>query len=114
MNAKPSSTPGPATVEALGNGRFKVSGPLDAETVTDLFERGDELFRGATQLDIDLSGVPEGDSAGLALLIEWLRLANHNKQQIVFRNLPSQLAALARISEIEDLLLPNGSPHAAN
>jgi phospholipid transport system transporter-binding protein len=109
MNAKPVATPGPARVEALGNGRFKVHGALHAETVTELFERSPELFRDAPQIDIDLSGVPEGDSAGLALLIEWLRLANHNKQKIEFRNLPAQLAALARISAIEDLLTPNAN-----
>ena len=40
---------------------------------------------------------------------EWLRLANHNKQKIEFRNLPAQLAALARISAIEDLLTPNAN-----
>ena len=114
MNAKPVANPGPARIEALGNGRFKVHGALHAETVTALFELSPELFRGTPQIDIDLAGVPEGDSAGLALLIEWLRLANQHKQKIEFRNLPAQLSALARISEIEDLLTPHANgvaPH---
>jgi phospholipid transport system transporter-binding protein len=104
MNAKPAATPGPASLEALGNGRFKVRGPLDAETVTDLLERSEAAFRGASGLEIDLSGVPEGDSAGLALLIEWIRRARKQNQQIQFKNVPTQIAALARISQVEELL----------
>lgn len=112
MNAKPLATPGPATIEALGNGRFCVRGALHAETVTDLLERSEALFQGATQLEIDLAGVPEGDSAGLALLIEWLRRAKQQRQEIHFNNVPTQIAALARISEVEDLL-SNGNSAAA-
>ena len=109
MNAKPTATPGPATLEALGNVRFKVRGPLDAETVTDLLERSEEAFRGASSLEIDLGGVPEGDSAGLALLIEWIRLTRKQNQQIKYKNVPKQIAALARISQVEELLTSNGT-----
>jgi len=83
---------------------------LNAETVTALLDRSEELFKGATQLDLDLAGVPEGDSAGLALLIEWLRLAKQHQQELHFANLPTQIAALAKISEVEDLL-SNGAKH---
>jgi phospholipid transport system transporter-binding protein len=103
MNAKP-STQGPASLEVLGNGRFKVRGPLDAETVTELLEGSEKAFRGEKSLEIDLGGVPEGDSAGLALLIEWVRRARKQKQQLQYKNLPTQLAALARISQVDELL----------
>jgi phospholipid transport system transporter-binding protein len=112
MNAKPATTPGPAKLEALGNGRFKVHGALDADTATDLLKRSDEAFKGATSLEIDLAGVPDGDSAGLALLIEWVRLAKQRQQTIHFNNVPPQIAALARISEVEALLNCNGSARA--
>jgi phospholipid transport system transporter-binding protein len=108
MNAKP-STQGPASLEAVGNGRFKVRGPLDAETVTHLLERSEEVFRGASSIEIDLGGVPEGDSAGLALLIEWIRRARKQKQQLQFKNLPTQIAALARISQVDELLMQKGA-----
>jgi phospholipid transport system transporter-binding protein len=113
MKAKPSDTAGLATLETLGNGRFKVRGPLDAATVTDLLERSEAAFRDAGNLEIDLSGVPEGDSAGLALLIEWIRLARKQNQPIQFKNLPKQIAALARISQVDELLTSKGAPAAA-
>jgi Predicted NTP binding protein (contains STAS domain) len=108
VNAKPAATPGPARLEALGNGRFKVFGALNADTATDLLKRSDEAFKGATALEIDLAEVPEGDSAGLAVLIEWLRLAKQRRQTIHFKHVPEQIAALARISEVENLLNGNG------
>ena len=107
MNAKPATTPSPARLEALGNGRFKVFGALDAETATDLLERSDAAFKDASALEIDLANVPEGDSAGLAVLIEWLRLAKQRRQTIHFKNVPEQIAALARISEVDKLLNGN-------
>lgn len=106
---KPAITPGPAKLEALGNGRFKVFGALNAYTATDLLDRSNEAFKGATALEIDLANVPEGDSAGLALMIEWLRLAKQRQQTIQFKNVPEPIAALARISEVEKLLNCNGA-----
>jgi phospholipid transport system transporter-binding protein len=111
MNAKPATTPGPAKLEALGDGRFKVYGALNAETATDLLKRSEAAFKDAGSLEIDLANVPEGDSAGLALLIEWLRLARQRQQRVHFKNVPAQIAALARISEVESLL--NGNNGAA-
>ena len=51
-----------------------------------------------------VGGVTDGDSAGLALLIEWLRLAKDAQRSIQFANMPGQIGALARISEVDDLL----------
>lgn len=112
MNAKPATTPGPAKLEALGNGRFKVFGAMNADTATDLLKRSDAAFKGASSLEIDLSNVPEGDSAGLAVMIEWLRLAKQRQQTIHFKHVPEPIAALARISEVENLL-KNGNGNSA-
>ena len=110
---KPATISGPAKLEALGDGRFKVFGALNADTATDLLKRSDAAFRDAVSLEIDLAGVPEGDSAGLAVMIEWLRLAKQRNQQLKFKNVPDPIAALARISEVENLLNGNGNGNGA-
>lgn len=92
-----------ARLESLGEGRFKVSGSLDAVSVVDLLKESDEAFSGVAQVEVDLATVSESDSSGLALLLEWLRLARMRDQIVRFRNLPAQISALARISEVEDL-----------
>jgi hypothetical protein len=38
------------------------------------------------------------------LLIEWLRVARQWDKAIRFANVPAQIEALARISEVEDLI----------
>jgi phospholipid transport system transporter-binding protein len=93
-----------AKLESLGGGRFRISGVLDATTVSDLLKQSTASFEGHAHVDVDLKAVSESDSSGLALLIEWLRLARMAKRQIHFENVPPQIEALARISEVEDLL----------
>jgi phospholipid transport system transporter-binding protein len=100
---------GRARLEALGQGRFRVSGVLDAVTVVDVLEQSLERFKAEPQISVDLAGVAEADSAGLALLIEWLRTARQRGQPIQFLNVPAQINALARISEVEDLFASNGA-----
>ena len=95
---------GRAKLESLGAGRFRVSGVLDASTAREVLEQSESRFEQFKELDVDLGGVGESDSAGLALLIEWLRAARHGGQVIRFANVPAQIEALARISEVEDLI----------
>lgn len=93
-----------AQLEAVGSGRVRVSGVLDATTAGTLLTESRQTFAGADALDIDLGGVTEADSAGLALLIEWVRAARQSNRAIRFENIPQQITALARISEVEELL----------
>ena len=93
-----------ARLESLGDGQFRVSGVLDASTAREVMEESESRFAQSKEIDIDLGGVGESDSAGLALLIEWLRAARHGGQVIRFANVPAQIEALARISEVEDLI----------
>jgi phospholipid transport system transporter-binding protein len=99
-----------ARLESLGDGRFRVSGVLDASTAADVLEESEARFSQASKIDVDLGGVGESDSAGLALLIEWLRMARQSGKEMHFANLPGQIEALARISEVEDLI---GAPHGS-
>jgi phospholipid transport system transporter-binding protein len=96
-----------AKLESLGGGRFRVSGVLDATTAGDLLKESEGRFSNEPRLQIDMTGVSDSDSAGLALLIEWLRMAKDAKAELQFSNVPGQVSALARISEVEDLLISN-------
>ncbi len=93
-----------ATLEPVGAGRFRVSGVLDASTTPALLEQSRERFAHEKSVEVDFAQVTESDSAGMALLIEWMRLARRQGQKLRFSNIPAQIAALARISEVDDLL----------
>jgi hypothetical protein len=44
------------------------------------------------------------DSAGLAVLLDWLALAKRQGRAVRFMNLPAPIRAVAHISEVESLL----------
>ena len=90
--------------EELEPGRFRVSGPLHFDTVEQALHARRELFAEHKHIELDLQKVESTDSAGLALLVEWAGWARREKRHIVFRHLPAQAHALARISEVDKLL----------
>ena len=87
-------------------GHFQVSGELCFDTVNALLaESQSTIFAHSTPLfELDLGAVSRADSAGLALLIQWMRMAHANNSEIRFHNLPQQLLAIARAGELEPLL----------
>jgi len=94
-----------ATLEALGQGRFRVAGELDYETVDRLLDDDDSLFAdNPREIEIDLSGVTHTTSVGLALMLEWLRQARSRNIAIRFSRVPAQILGIARLSQLEDIL----------
>jgi len=90
--------------EPLGGGRFALRGAISFDTARAALEQGRVLFGDVRVIKVDLSGVTDTDSAGLALLIEWVSWARHARREIRFFEIPKQIRAIARISEVEDLL----------
>lgn len=87
------------------DGTVRVSGDLTFATVTALWRDSRPLLaKGVPQLQFDLAGVGRADSAGLALLVEWLRNARAAGVELVFQAVPDQLLAIARASGVEKLL----------
>ena len=85
---------------------FVVRGILDFETVPHLYQAGIDLFDVIDKdtIVIDFSGVSSSNSAGLALLIHWLRFAQQNHRKIKFVALPCQLYDLVCLSQLKDAL----------
>ncbi len=96
-----------ASFEVLEGDRSRVTGALHFSTVSTLLPRGVEAIGSGQAAVIDLAGVTMSDSSGLALLIEWLSVAKSVSRGLRYDNIPSQLQQLARLSEVEELLLPS-------
>lgn len=93
-----------AEFEPLEGGRARVNGVLHFTTVTALLRTGSEAIANDRAAVIDLSGVKDSDSSGLALLIEWLSIARAEHKSLRYENIPAQLHQLARLSDVEELL----------
>jgi phospholipid transport system transporter-binding protein len=93
-----------AWIVPRGHTRFGVEGELDFDTVAPLVADSRRYFAGSERLEVDLQGVRRANSAGLALLLEWLELAHRRGISLRFSNLPESLARLAAITNLTGLL----------
>jgi len=92
------------TLQDNGDGRFALSGGMNFDTAGPILEESEGLFEEHTLLEVDLSGVTDTDSAGLALLLEWITWANHTVREIRFSGTPEKIDAIAKTTEVDHLL----------
>ena len=85
--------------------RQALSGELSFDTVPELFRTSASWFSGQGELVIDLAAVTRTDSAGLALLVEWLRSARAAKRTLRYENIPPQVQTLISVNGLQDALL---------
>lgn len=85
--------------------RLRLTGDLSFCSVPALREQALPLLQQAEDtLEIDLSGVGRSDSAGLALLVEWMRTAKRLNKSLRYLNIPMQMLAIARVSSLDQIL----------
>ena len=88
-----------ARITDEGGGRFAVTGPLTFDTVHTLLA----LPAVEGPVVVDLGGVPRADSAGLALMLEWLRQARQHERALTFTRVPARLQDLIDVSGLSAL-----------
>jgi phospholipid transport system transporter-binding protein len=111
--------PQPKKVEVIeaSPDRLDVRGALTFATARFAYEAGLRALRknGASNgrngaagaaFQVDCAGVTESDSAGLAVLIEWLAAGERLGRKVHFSNLPDGIRAAAQISDVSALLEP--------
>jgi phospholipid transport system transporter-binding protein len=92
------------SLEDLGGGKFALSGYMTFATAGEILRSAEILFEEHTRIEVDLSGVTHTDSAGLALLLEWITWANHTVREIRFIETPEKIDAIAKTTEVDNLL----------
>jgi len=94
-----------AVINKLDSHHIQVEGELNLATAPVLVQTMlDQFPLTGSEVHIDLMGVTRSDSAGLALLVEWLRQAERQDITLRFHNLPGQLREIARVSDLLPLL----------
>ncbi len=89
------------------SGSLQLRGEMTHVTVTAALRESERHFGSEGGLQIDLKGVKRVDSAGLSLLIEWIRRLEAEDRDIWFTNLPRQLEGIARVSGVYEILAPS-------
>ncbi|HEY8053978.1 MAG: lipid asymmetry maintenance protein MlaB [Steroidobacterales bacterium] len=94
------------TLEPAAAGHCVARGVLTFATARAARARGLAVLSAAPAgpLEIDCAGLGVADSAGLAVLLDWLSAARRAGRSLRYAHLPQDLVALARIGEVDELL----------
>ena len=104
------SQPSGATFTRRDTRSYGVQGAMTFESVTDLWRQSVEIFPDEAVFQIDLTQVSHTDSAGLALLVEWLREGARRGARIELLNPPAQMRVLAGAANVEHVLTGERGP----
>ena len=108
--AAPNQAPSAGQLRDAGGGHYRLEGAVTMDDVTGLRDTALQMFAaGPATLEVDLAGVGRADSGALALLVDWLAWARRAHRVLKFSAPPAALLALARLSDVEDLLLGRDS-----
>lgn len=88
----------------ISQDQILISGELTFATVASVLEASYKLFPQQAVWNCDFSQVSDCDSAGLALLLEWLKLAEQRKIKVRFLQVPKQLLSIATPAGLNQLL----------
>lgn len=88
---------------SIEDSRLKIEGALDFSSVVKLWKGSLPYLQKNQTLLIDLSNVTSANSAGLSLLIEWLKYAKREKKPLSFQAIPPQLESLAKMAGVSHL-----------
>ena len=93
------------------SGRVVVTGELTFASAREARQLGILVLEGsrADRLVVDCGAVTRADSAGLAVLLDWLAWGRRKSRPVSLENLPASLVAIAKISEVDGLLVATGT-----
>ena len=85
-------------------GKVSLVGVLSFSSVNQALEMMQPFIESRQSLIIDLSGVERADSAGLALLVEWISRSQQRGVELSYCDIPQQMLAIARVSGLDSVL----------
>lgn len=85
------------------HGNIELEGVLDHVSVASVLAQSADWFTGDA-VNIGLQGISHSNSAGLAMLLEWQKIARQKQVSIQYHNVPEQLLIIARAYGVDQLL----------
>ncbi len=89
------------TIVKEAPGRFIVDGDLTFASLDKKTVNSFAFLTSGKEVIMDLGGVGNADSAGLALLIEWLKYSRSKRVQLHLRNIPEAILNIAKLSGLD-------------
>lgn len=93
-----------AALNALGDGHYALEGDVTADTVPALWPRIAEAAAGGGATEVSCAGVKRADSAAVACLLEWARLARAAGGSLRVVDLPGVMKVIMEVSDLDGIL----------
>jgi phospholipid transport system transporter-binding protein len=90
-----------AELRLLAEGRYALTGRLDHAAAAELWQPSRRQFAAIPPRLIDLGGLERIDSAGIALLVYWLKCCQPPPR---FVNMPARIYGLIAVADLQELL----------
>lgn len=81
-----------------GSGQLVIDSDLTFQSIDGQSLKSLAFFKAGKEITIDLGRVASADSAGLALMIEWIKYTRSKRIPLRFKNIPEQILTLAKLS----------------
>jgi phospholipid transport system transporter-binding protein len=85
---------------------LQVAGDINFDNVFLLYQESLPYLQQAERYHVDFAGVTSSNSAGIALIIEWVKFASLNHRTISFGGVSAGLRAIAKVGDVEKLIWP--------
>ena len=82
-------------------GRYSVEGDMIFSTMDKKTLNSFVFLTTGKQITLDFGKVSNADSAGLALMLEWIKQARTKRVQLRFINIPEKILNLAKLSNLD-------------
>lgn len=86
------------------DGVLSLVGEIGFDNAGAALEQGQQAIATSKELTIDLGGLTHSNSAGLAIMIEWLATARRHGHSISFKGIPDGLSQLAEVCQVREML----------
>jgi len=89
------------TISKQLDNHYHIDGDLTFSSINKKTMPSFDFLKQSNEIQIDLRKVVSTDSAGLALLLEWIKHSKLYNTKLVFMNIPHQLLTLATLSGLD-------------
>jgi len=88
----------------LEQNQLQMSGELDFWNVMSIYKKSLSLLEASPELHFDFSRLKASDSAGLALIVEWIKLGKQLNKPVRFTHLSEDMMSIAKAAGIDGML----------
>ncbi|VVC76115.1 hypothetical protein AQUSIP_14200 [Aquicella siphonis] len=87
----------------IENHHLVVTGDLQFANVMLVYQKSLQQISSCHELVFDFSRLQSSDSSGLALMVEWIRLARQQNKKIRFEHLSEDILSIAKAAGIDGM-----------